>query len=65
MAKSHDHRLRELICETKDIELAVRLGVPASRARSWLRRGTREVISSSVFDRDERRLQVRVLQLEG
>ena len=64
MAKSYDHRLRELVWETKDIELAVRLGVPASTARSWLRRGTRQVVSCSIFDSDERQLQARVLQLE-
>jgi len=64
MPNAYDHRLRELVCETKDVGLAVRMGVPVSTARSWIRRGTREVITSSVFDSDLQRLQRRVLELE-
>jgi hypothetical protein len=61
---AYDHRLRELVCRTRDLDLAERLGVPRPTARSWLRRGVQDVVSADVFDDDARQLRVRVLRLE-
>jgi len=35
--KQSNHRLRELIQATSDLDLAVRHGVPRSTARGWLK----------------------------
>jgi len=57
---TYDHRLRELVSRTRDLDLAERLGVPRPTARSWLRRGVQDVVSADVFDDDARQLRVRV-----
>jgi hypothetical protein len=57
---AYDHRLRELVSRTRDLDLAERLGVPRPTARSWLRRGLREVVSADVLDDDAGQLRVRV-----
>jgi len=44
------HRVRDLICHTNDVELAVRLGVHRSTAKSWLQRGQCEVLTADVLD---------------
>lgn len=62
--KAFDHRLRELVCRTRDLELAERVGVPRSTANSWLRRGPREVVTAAALDRDEHDLRTRLLRLE-
>lgn len=35
----YDHRLRELVHKTQDVNCAVQYGVPRSAARSWLATG--------------------------
>ena len=50
--KQCDHRLRHLIQNTGDLELAVRLGVPRSTARGWLTQSRMIVISFDVLDMD-------------
>ncbi len=41
--RTYDHRLKELVCETGDIRLATKQGVPRSTARGWLWRPRKEV----------------------
>ena len=48
--QGHDHRLRELVTRTNDPKLAERYGVPRSTARSWIRRGSRPVVSCPEFE---------------
>ncbi len=60
---AYDHRLRDLVCRTRDLDLAERLGVPRSTAKSWLRRGVRPVVTSAVLDDDASQLRIRVLRL--
>ncbi|MCP4781935.1 MAG: transposase family protein, partial [Fuerstiella sp.] len=43
--KQYDHRLRLLIQNTRDLDLAVRHGVPRSTARGWLRQSRTDVVS--------------------
>jgi putative transposase len=62
--RAYDHRLRDLVCETRDLALAGQLGVPRSTAASWIRRGPREVVSASVVVEEAAELRVRVLKLE-
>ena len=47
--KQYDHRLRRLIQNTGDLELAVRYGVPRSTARGWLKQFRIPVIVAKEF----------------
>ena len=61
--KQYDHRLRRLIQNTGDLELAVRYGVPRSTARGWLKQARTDVVSIDVLDRDAEGLQREVIFL--
>jgi hypothetical protein len=61
--RTYDHRLRELVETTRDIQLATQHGVPASTARGWLNKPATEVVSLDVLDLDTMRLQHEVIQL--
>ena len=61
--QKYDHRLRELVQTTGDIQLAICHGVPASTARGWLDRPTSEVVSLDVLDLNSVQLQHEVIQL--
>jgi hypothetical protein len=54
---AYDHRLRELPCRTRHLDLAERLGVPRSTAKSRLRRGARPVATTDVLDKDVEKLR--------
>jgi hypothetical protein len=55
--KQYDHRLRLLIQNTRDLDLAVRHGVPRSTARGWLKQSRTDVVSIDVLDMDAEALQ--------
>ena len=59
----YDHRLRDLVRSTRDIEHATRRGVPRSTARGWLTSSQANVVTVDVVDMDVRRLQQEVLAL--
>ncbi|MCP4758778.1 MAG: hypothetical protein GY876_04840, partial [Planctomycetes bacterium] len=61
--KQYDHRLRLLIQNTRNLDLAVRHGVPRSTARGWLKQSRTDVISIDVLDMDAEALQQEVLFL--
>lgn len=61
---AYDHRMRNLVCSTKNLDLAARFGVPRSTARSWLRRGPQEVVRCDAFESDAKELGLRVVQLD-
>jgi len=61
--RRYDHRLRELVQTTGDIQLATQHGVPASTARGWLAKSKTEVVSLDVLDLDTIRLQHEVIRL--
>jgi len=61
--KQYDHRLRQLIQNTRDLDLAVRHGVPRSTARGWLNQSRTDVICIDVLDMDAEALQQEVLFL--
>ena len=61
--KQYDHRLRRLIQNTGDLDLAARHGVPRSTARGWLKQTKTDVVSIDVLDMDAEALQREVLFL--
>ncbi len=61
--KQYDHRLRLLIQNTRDLDLAVRHGVPRSTARGWLKQPRTDVVSIDVLNMDAEALQREVLFL--
>jgi hypothetical protein len=63
--RRYDHRLRDLVRTTRDIDCAVQRGVPRSTARSWLREPNAEVVTVDVLNMNALRLQQEVLRLRG
>ena len=63
LQRRYDHRLRELVQTTGDVDLAIRHGVPRSTARGWLTKTTTEVVSLDVLELDIIRLQREVILL--
>ena len=59
----YDHQLLKLIQTTRDLDLAVRYGVPRSTARGWLKQARANVVSIDVLDMDSAALQQDVLTL--
>ncbi len=48
----YDHRLRELVRSTGDVEYAIQQGVPRSTARGWLTATGAEVVTVDIVDMD-------------
>ena len=61
--RRYDHRLRELVQSTGEIDHAIRQGVPRSTARGWLASASSEVVTVDVFDTESCQLQREVLVL--
>jgi hypothetical protein len=59
----YDHRLRDLVRSSGNINLATQLGVPRSTAHSWLTSSQVEIVTVDVFDMDILSLQKEVLAL--
>lgn len=62
--RRYDHRVRELIARTGDVDLFPELAIPRSTARSWIRRGPTEVIALDEPSHVERALRERLARLE-
>jgi putative transposase len=62
--RAYDHRIRDLVCEERNPALFAQLGIPRSTAASWIRRGSRPVVTTELFGQDEQQLRARVLKLE-
>ena len=61
--RTYDHRLKNLVCETGDIQHAIKLGVPRSTARGWLHLPRNEIVTLDVLDTATKDLQHQVLLL--
>jgi len=61
--RSYDHRLRQLVHETGDIDHALRQGVPRSTARGWLNSAGCEVVTADVLNANTCDLEREVLVL--
>ena len=62
--QAYDHRVRDAIVESSDIGLFPQLRIPDSTRRSWLRRGSRTVVTASRLGLDHVELQNRIAKLE-
>jgi hypothetical protein len=63
--RRYDHRFRDLVRTTRDIDCALQRGVPRSTARSWLTEANAEVVTVDVLDMNAVRLQQEVLRLRA
>jgi len=63
--RTYDHRLRDLVRSTGDIQQATRRGIPRSTARGWLTSTHAKVVTADVVDRDLLSLQQEVLALRS
>ena len=63
LQRRYDHRLRNLVQTTGDLELAIRHGVPRFTARGARAKITTEVVSLNVVELDTIRLQHEVIRL--
>ncbi len=61
--RRYDHRLRELVQSTGNIQHAIRRGVPRYTAHGWLKSPRAEVVTVGVTDMDVLRLQQELLTL--
>jgi len=61
--RTYDHRLKNLVNETGDIQLALERGVPRSTARGWLSCSCKEVVTLDVLAATEQSLQQEILSL--
>ena len=61
----YDHRLRELVRTTQDVNCAVQCGVPRSTARGWLNAPGVEVVTLDSLNMDATQLQREVLRLQA
>jgi hypothetical protein len=59
----YDHRLRDLVHNTRDVTIATDLGVPRSTARGWLRTAPRVAVTTDVANVKTLELQQEVLEL--
>src|SRR5262245_18058008 len=59
----YDHRLRDLVHNTRDVTIATDLGVPRSTARGWLRKAPRVAVTMDVTKVKTLELQREVLEL--
>ena len=62
--RAYDHRIRDLVCEERDPALFAQLGIPRSTTASWIRRGSRPVVTTELFAQGEQALRAKVLKLE-
>ena len=61
--RRYDHRFREVVRQTGDVELAVRQGVPRSTARDWSRLDSPEVVTLDIASMSECELRKEVVEL--
>ena len=61
--RRYDHRLRDLVQTTGDLELAIGHGGPRSTARGWRAKTTTQAVSLDVVELDTIRLQHEVILL--
>lgn len=62
--RRYDHRLKNLVRQTRDRQIASRIGVPRSTLDGWLSSGTTQVVSLDSISMSHRDLQARVQRLE-
>ena len=61
--RTYDHRLKNLVYETGDIQVATSQGVPRSTARGWLHLPRKEVVTLDIHESQEQELRHEVMVL--
>lgn len=61
--RTYDYRIQEAICESGDRELFPELNIPRSTIRSWIHRGTTDVVSCDLADDDRGELVAEIEKL--
>ncbi len=54
--RKYDHRVRNLIANSKDPHLFPQLKIPLTTARSWIKKGPVEVVTTASFELDNEKL---------
>jgi len=60
----YDHRLREFVRETQNVNFALNLGVPRSTISNWINSPNQEVITHEIFDLNDIQVRQSILSLE-
>ena len=63
--RRYDHRFRDLVQTTRNIDCALQRGVPRSTARSWLTKPHTQVVTVDVLDMNTIRQQEEILRLRA
>jgi hypothetical protein len=61
--RTDDYRIQEAICETEDRDLFPELNIPRSTIRSWIHRGTTDVVSCDSVDNERAELVAEIEKL--
>jgi putative transposase len=61
--RTYDDRIQEAICESGDRDLFPELNIPRSTIRSWIHRGTTDVVSCDLADDDRGELVAEIERL--
>ncbi len=61
--RTYDYRIQEAICESGDRDLFPDLNIPRSTIRSWIHRGTTDVVSCDLADDDRGELVAEIEKL--
>ena len=61
--RSYDHRLRDVVRRTRDLNIAISAGVPRSTAAGWLSEPRRTIVTVDALSMEEQNLQAEVLRL--
>ena len=61
--RRYDHRFREFVRKTQNIDLAVQHGVPRSTVYGWLNKSPDDVITLDALDLDAIQLQHEIVAL--
>lgn len=61
--RRYDHRLREMVCNSKSIDAAVGRGIPRSTARGWLAPRAAPVVTLPAANHDNIHLQQQIVTL--
>ncbi len=63
--RKYDHRVRNLIANSKDPHLFPQLKIPLSTARSWIKKGPVEVVTTPAFEAESSELVEKITRLEN
>ena len=63
--RHYDHRFRQLVHDTGDIQLAVRRGVPRSTASGWAHRSATDVVTTDDASGSDSELRKEVITLRA